>query len=56
VPYTGVFPIELTLGQAGPMARTAAECALLLEVIAEGPTASILASRLASGPTHRGSV
>jgi amidase len=36
VPYTGVFPIELTLDHTGPMARTAAECALLLEVIA-GP-------------------
>src|SRR6516225_5059579 len=36
VPYTGVFPIELTLDHTGPMARTAAGCALLLEVIA-GP-------------------
>ena len=36
VPYTGVFPIELTLDHTGPMARTAAEVALLLEVIA-GP-------------------
>ena len=36
VPYTGVFPIELTLDHVGPMARTAAECALLLEAIA-GP-------------------
>ena len=36
VPYTGVFPIELTLDHTGPMARTAAECALLLEVLA-GP-------------------
>jgi amidase len=36
VPYTGVFPIELTLDHTGPMARTAADCALLLEVIA-GP-------------------
>src|SRR5437870_12069176 len=36
VPYTGVFPIELTLDHTGPIARTAAECALLLEVIA-GP-------------------
>jgi amidase len=34
VPYTGVFPIELTLDHVGPMARTAAEVALLLEVIA----------------------
>jgi amidase len=36
VPYTGVFPIELTLDHTGPMARTAADCALLLEAIA-GP-------------------
>ncbi len=36
VPYTGVFPIELTLDHVGPMARTAAEVAVLLEVIA-GP-------------------
>src|SRR5215472_14488125 len=36
VPYTGAFPIELTLDHLGPMARSAADCALLLEVIA-GP-------------------
>ena len=36
VPYTGVFPIELTLDHTGPMARTAADVALLLEVLA-GP-------------------
>ncbi|MCH8087144.1 MAG: amidase [Chloroflexi bacterium] len=36
VPYTGVFPVELTLDHTGPMARTAADCALLLEAIA-GP-------------------
>ena len=34
VPYTGVFPIELTLDHTGPMAGTAADVALLLEVIA----------------------
>jgi amidase len=34
VPYTGVFPIELTLDHTGPMARTAQDCAELLEVIA----------------------
>src|SRR5262245_2003096 len=34
VPYTGTFPIELTLDHVGPMARTAADVALLLEVIA----------------------
>src|SRR5947208_996754 len=36
VPYTGIFPIELTLDHTGPMARTVADVALLLEVIA-GP-------------------
>jgi len=36
VPYTGIFPIELTLDHTGPMARSASDCALLLEVIA-GP-------------------
>jgi amidase len=36
VPYTGVFPIELTLDHTGPIARTAADVALLLEVLA-GP-------------------
>jgi amidase len=36
VPYTGVFPIELTLDHTGPMARSAADVALLLETIA-GP-------------------
>ena len=36
VPYTGIFPLELTLDHTGPMARTVAEVALLLAVIA-GP-------------------
>ncbi|RYM02751.1 amidase [Sporolactobacillus sp. THM7-7] len=36
VPYTGIFPIELTIDHAGPMARTVEDVALLLEVIA-GP-------------------
>src|SRR5215211_6060684 len=34
VPYTGIFPIELTLDHVGPMARTVADCARMLEVIA----------------------
>jgi amidase len=34
VPYTGICPIELTLDHAGPMTRTVADAALLLEVIA----------------------
>jgi amidase len=36
VPYTGVFPIELTLDHTGPMAATVADVALLLETLA-GP-------------------
>jgi len=36
VPYTGAFPIELTLDHLGPMARSAGDCALMLEAIA-GP-------------------
>lgn len=36
VPYTGAFPIELTLDHVGPMARTFSDVALLLEAIA-GP-------------------
>ena len=36
VPYTGVFPIELTLDHCGPMAKTVENVALLLSVIA-GP-------------------
>ena len=34
VPYTGIFPIELTIDHVGPMARTVADCALMLEVLA----------------------
>jgi len=34
VPYTGIFPIELTLDHTGPMTATVADNALLLEVIA----------------------
>src|SRR5215472_15032425 len=34
VPYTGGFPIELTLDHLGPIAATARDCALLLEAIA----------------------
>jgi amidase len=36
VPYTGIFPIELTLDHTGPMAGTVADVARLLEAIA-GP-------------------
>src|SRR4051812_21562502 len=34
VPYTGAFPIELTLDHLGPMARTVADAAAVLDVIA----------------------
>jgi amidase len=34
VPYTGIFPLELTIDHVGPMARTVADCALMLEVMA----------------------
>jgi amidase len=34
VPYTGIFPIELTLDHTGPIAATVSDVALLLEVIA----------------------
>ncbi|SFJ89806.1 amidase [Thermoflavimicrobium dichotomicum] len=34
VPYTGAFPIEQTLDHLGPIARTVADAALLLNVIA----------------------
>ncbi len=34
VPYTGIFPIELTIDHVGPMARTVADCALMLDAIA----------------------
>jgi amidase len=34
VPYTGIFPIEPTLDHVGPMTRTVADAALMLEVIA----------------------
>ncbi len=50
VPYTGVFPIEMTLDHAGPMARTCADVALLLEVIA-GPDG--LDPRQAGGPSGK---
>lgn len=34
VPYTGIMPIDMTLNHVGPMTRTVADSALLLEVIA----------------------
>ena len=47
VPYTGIFPIEFTLDHVGPLARTVADVALLLEVLA-GPDG--LDPRQAGGP------
>ena len=32
VPYTGGLAIDISLDHAGPMAKTVADCALLLEV------------------------
>jgi amidase len=34
VPYTGIMPIEATIDHAGPMTRTVADNALLLDIIA----------------------
>jgi len=34
VPYTGAFPIEITIDHLGPITNSTADCALLLEVIA----------------------
>ncbi|MBB4662020.1 amidase [Conexibacter arvalis] len=34
VPYTGVFPVEVTLDHVGPMARTVAACAQALDALA----------------------
>ena len=34
VPYTGAMPLIPCVDHLGPMARTVADCALLLEVIA----------------------
>ena len=36
VPYTGIFPVELTVDHAGPITRTVADNALMLEIMA-GP-------------------
>lgn len=36
VPYTGIVPLERTLDHTGPMARSVADCAAMLDVIA-GP-------------------
>lgn len=36
VPFTGIFPLEMTIDHVGPMARSVHDCALMLETIA-GP-------------------
>ncbi len=36
VPFTGIFPLEMTIDHVGPMARTVQDCALMLETLA-GP-------------------
>jgi amidase len=36
VPFTGIFPLEITIDHVGPMARTVHDCALMLEILA-GP-------------------
>ncbi len=36
VPFTGIFPLEMTIDHVGPMARTVHDCALMLETMA-GP-------------------
>ena len=41
VPYTGIFPIEMTIDHTGPMTATVADNALLLEVLA-GPDLSLI--------------
>jgi amidase len=51
VPYTGAFPIELTLDHLGPMARSAADCALMLEAIA-GPDGLDPRQRAELAPQH----
>ncbi len=50
VPYTGVFPIELTLDHVGPIAATVEDVALLLYLRSPGRTGSTPARR-ASGRT-----
>jgi amidase len=50
VPYTGIFPIELTLDHTGPIAGTVADVARLLEAIA-GPDG--LDPRQAGAPEPR---
>lgn len=50
VPYTGIFPLEHTVDHAGPMGRSVADVALLLDAIA-GPDP--LDPRTAAAPSVR---
>jgi amidase len=34
VPFTGIFPLEMTIDHVGPMARNVHDCALMLETLA----------------------
>ena len=47
MPYTGAFPIELTIDHLGPITRTVADTALMLTVHGRVPTGSIPANRSA---------
>lgn len=49
VPYTGIFAVELTVDHAGPITRTVADNALMLEVMA-GPDG--LDPRQSGAPAH----
>ncbi len=49
VPYTGIFPIELTLDHTGPIASTVADVASLLEAVA-GPDGLDPRQRIGPGP------
>ena len=51
VPYTGAFPIEQTIDHVGPMTRTVADAALVLNVIAGPGRARPPPARATSCPT-----
>ncbi len=53
VPYTGIISIEPTIDHAGPMARTVADTALLLEVIAGFDPGDPRQRRLPALPRYR---
>ena len=51
MPYTGAFPIEATIDHVGPITRTVADAALVLNVIAGPGRATTPASPATSSPT-----